>query len=112
MDDEDAFRNGLVANLEDDGHQVIECADPGEAPSLPQLADVGAVVVDYQMPQMDGLSFADALHAVHPNVPVVLATSYWTADIEEQIAVRKFVTLCRKPLDYDQLHDLIHQLAT
>jgi hypothetical protein len=44
-------------------------------------------------------------------VPVVLVTAYWTADLEAQIAARRFVRLYRKPVDYEELHQIVHELA-
>jgi two-component system response regulator AtoC len=110
VDDDLSFRSGLAANLEDDGHAVSQYADPKDVPPLRELT-ARVVVSDYQMADVDGLTFADAVHAVQPAVQVILATAYWTVDIETAVARRGFLHLCRKPLDYDDLHALIHELA-
>ena len=46
-----------------------------------------------------------------PRTAIVLATAYWSVEIEAEIAARDYVRLCRKPLDYDELHDLVHGVA-
>jgi DNA-binding NtrC family response regulator len=110
VDDDVSFRTGLAANLEDDGHAVSQYADPKDVPPLAGLR-ARVVVTDYQMADVDGLTFADAVHAARPEVAVVMATAYWTVEVETAVTARRFIRLCRKPLDYDELHTLIHELA-
>src|SRR5205085_3060587 len=110
VDDDDAFRTGLAANFEDDGHRVYQYEDPRAVlPAALDHADV--VVTDYQMAAIDGLTFADGVHARRPDLRVVLATAYWTVEMEAQVAARSsFLRLCRKPMDYADLHLLVHEL--
>lgn len=110
VDDDESFRVGLAANLADDGHTVGAYAGPGDVPE-DVLAGARVVVTDYQMADVDGLAFADAVHAKAPRTAIVLATAYWSVEIEAEIAARDYVRLCRKPLDYDELHDLVHGVA-
>jgi DNA-binding NtrC family response regulator len=110
VDDDAAFRIGLAENLMDDGHAVSAHDDPERVPpEALRAADV--IVTDYQMGATDGLSFADRVHAARPEAAFVLATAYWTVEIEAAVAARAFVHLCRKPMDYDELHALVHRLA-
>jgi len=110
VDDDTSFRSGLAANLEDDGHVVGQYDDPKAVPpDLLQRAQV--VVTDYHMAETDGLTFADNVHAVWPQAAIVLATAYWTVEIEAAVAARSFVALCRKPVDYDDLHELMHRMV-
>jgi DNA-binding NtrC family response regulator len=110
VDDDVAFRSGLAANLEDDGHAVASYADPRDVPAV-ALCGVHVVVTDYHMAEVDGLTFADAVHAAHPAVAVVLLTAYWTIEIEAAAAARPYLELRRKPIDYDALHAATHRLA-
>ncbi len=110
VDDDASFRLGLAENLADDGHRVSVHADPRDVPAE-ALATARAVVTDHQMAEVDGLTFADGVHATHPRIPVVLATAYWTVEIETEVAARPWLELCRKPLDYDEIHALLHRLA-
>ncbi len=111
VDDDRTFRGGLAANLRDDGHVVDEYAAPEDVTDRTTLDAVGVVVTDYQMERVNGLTFADAVHGSHPAIAIVMVTAYATADLETQVAARPFLRLCRKPVDYDDLHDLIHALA-
>ncbi len=111
VDDDTSFRSGVAANLEDDGHVVHQYEDPRDVPS-DALDATHLVVSDYQMADIDGITFADAVHARRPEVQVVLATAYWTIEMEAEVAARaSFLRLCRKPVDYEHLHQLVHELA-
>ena len=111
IDDDDDFRDGLAENLRDDGHVVEEYPDLSQLASLQALSTIGLAILDYQLANGDGIRFADRLHAVHPEIPIILITAYWTDYLEAQIKVRDFLHLVRKPFDYCQLHDLAHQLS-
>jgi DNA-binding NtrC family response regulator len=112
VDDDDSFRSGVAANLEDDGHVVLQYEDPRDVP--PGTLEAAHVVVsDYQIADVDGISFADAVHTQRPDLSIVLATAYWTVDMEAEVTARRaFLRLCRKPLDYEDLHALVHELAS
>jgi DNA-binding NtrC family response regulator len=63
------------------------------------------------MPKTNGLTLADQFHAVHPTVPVLLATAYRTG-LGAEVARRPFVRMVQKPIPYETLHRLIHECAT
>ncbi len=105
--DDDDFRGALAANLEDDGYAVKQFARPADIPSLQSLGDPSMLIVDYQMNGEDGLSFSDRFHAAHPKVPVLMVTAYWSRFVDTEVAARGFITLRRKPIDYDELVQLL-----
>jgi DNA-binding NtrC family response regulator len=108
LDDDEGFRNALAENLRDDGYHVVEYATAHDVPPLAALGDVQGVVTDYDMPGTNGLTFADAFHAAYPKVPIIMVTGVCTKSLEAQAATRRFVCLLRKPIQYDQLHHLLH----
>lgn len=110
IDDEEAFRTGLAGILRDDGHEVREY-DVTELPAEPEPGPVALLITDYHMPGRDGLAVADAFHTTHPDVPIVLLTAHATRALEAEVAARDFVCLLPKPVDYDELHALLHRLA-
>jgi DNA-binding NtrC family response regulator len=111
VDDDRTFRVGLAANLRDDGHVVQEYVAPLAVDDGAVLVGVRVVVSDYQMERENGLTFADAVHVVDATIAVVLVTAYTTRELEAEVDVRPFLRLCHKPIDYDRLHQLIHELA-
>lgn len=110
VDDEASFRSGVAANLADDGHVVHEHAAPAEVAS-DRLHEVDVIVTHFHMAEADGIAFADAVHDLRPGIPVLLVTAYWTVEVEAAAAVRPYVHLYRRPIDYDDLHARIHAVA-
>jgi DNA-binding NtrC family response regulator len=107
LDDDDDFRSALAANLIDDGYLVAQFARPADLPPLISFQGLTMLILDYQMDGEDGLSFADRFHATHPDVPVVILTAYWSDFLDAAVAARDFITLRRKPVDYDELARLL-----
>jgi DNA-binding NtrC family response regulator len=110
LDSDDDFRAALAANLSDDGYQVVHFARPGDLPSLADLQGLTMLILDYQMEGENGLSFADRFHATHPSVPVVMVTTYASRQLEAAVAARAFITLRRKPVDYEELARMLPAL--
>lgn len=74
-DDHAIFRQGLRMLLQDEGFDVIGEAATG--PEALQMAEVGrpdVVILDYNMPVMDGISVARELQKSAPQVQTVLLT--------------------------------------
>ena len=107
LDHDDDFRSALAANLTDDGYMVQHFARPADVPPLTSFEGLTVLILDFEMDGEDGLSFADRFHATHPHVPVVMVTAYWSSFLDAEVAARNFITLCRKPVDYEELARLI-----
>jgi putative two-component system response regulator len=82
IDDEAGLRRSLMAYLEDMDHEVLEAANGQEGLELLRLRrqDIGAVVVDLNMPVMDGYSFIQ--HAVQEvlNTPIIVLSGVGVVD--------------------------------
>ncbi len=77
VDDDDLFRESLRLNLEDEGFDVIDVASGPRALAYfagGQTADL--VLLDWRMPDMDGLQVLGALDAKAVGVPVILLTVF------------------------------------
>jgi two-component system, chemotaxis family, protein-glutamate methylesterase/glutaminase len=75
VDDSAVIRQRLKSIIESDGRfHVVLAADPYEAVERLKLSVPGVIVLDVEMPRMDGLTFLKKLMRQHP-LPVVLCTT-------------------------------------
>jgi two-component system chemotaxis response regulator CheB len=75
VDDSAVVRQRLKSIIESDPHfRVVLAADPYEAVAILSRAVPGVIVLDVEMPRMDGLTFLRKLMRQHP-MPVVLCTA-------------------------------------
>jgi two-component system chemotaxis response regulator CheB len=75
VDDSAVVRQRLKAIIESDpGFRVVLAADPYEAVAMLGRSVPGVIVLDVEMPRMDGLTFLRKLMRQHP-LPVVLCTA-------------------------------------
>jgi two-component system nitrate/nitrite response regulator NarL len=83
-EDDEAFLGALTAVLEDDGRfEVVGHARNGvEAVELAKRLDVDAVVMDIEMPLVDGVEATRRLKEVAPGLPIVAISGH---DYEERV---------------------------
>jgi DNA-binding response OmpR family regulator len=74
VDDDEATRSAVRAVLTEVGFRVIEARDGAEAMRQIQNDPPALVVLDIQMPGVDGPSFARALRKTLKHVPLVILT--------------------------------------
>ena len=74
VDDEALLVKGIRFNLQSEGYEVITGSDGLEAVSLAKDPEVGLIVLDVMMPNMDGLT-ACAKIREFSNVPIILLTA-------------------------------------
>lgn len=94
VDDTEHVRNMLVDMLELDGFDVVGQAASGtEAVELVEGVDPDVIVMDYKMPDMDGLTAAREIRRNRSSQSIILYTAYLDAALEAE-AKDAGVALC------------------
>jgi two-component system, response regulator PdtaR len=94
VDDTEHVRNMLVEMLELDGFSVVGKADSGQtAIDLASESNPDVVVMDYKMPEMDGLAAARTIKDERPDQAIILYTAYMDPDLEAR-AKQSGIALC------------------
>ena len=101
VDDDESARQALERALRDDGFSVSAAADGVDALAEASRAPPDVVLTDLQMPRMDGVELCQSLHAIDPDLPVIVVT----ASSEMQSVVGSLRAGAEdylvKPLEYD-----------
>jgi len=83
VDDTDHVRDMLATMLELDGFEVVATASSGQqALLLLQDTHPHLVVMDYKMPDMDGITATRRIREISPSMPVILYTAYLDQELE------------------------------
>jgi DNA-binding NtrC family response regulator len=106
------FRSALAQNLREDGHEVNDFERPADLPELNELSHVHILVTDYSFGKgEDGLDLSLRFNSAHPGKPAILLAAFADDIAEEGVIHLPFLRLLTKPLRYEALHMLIHELA-
>jgi len=110
VDDDDATRAAERAVLADGGFRVVEARDGEEALRAVNSDPPAVVLLDIQMPGVDGPSFARELRMALRRVPLVILTG---ADDPRHEADRcNAEAYLRKPFDAPELVKVIRRFAS
>lgn len=112
VDDTEHVRDMLVQMLELDGFDVVGQASSGEeAIDLAQSSDPNVIVMDYVMPDLDGLSAAKAIKEDRPTQAIILYTAYLDANVENQAREAGVALVVGKVEGLNQLERHINELC-
>jgi FixJ family two-component response regulator len=111
LDDDAAVRDSLKFLLEVEGFRVRTFASPNELLNENELPDSSCLIVDYQMPAMNGLDVVAKLRQRQNLMPAILITAHPDTKILER-ANTAGITLIKKPFQEAALLDCIHRLLS
>ena len=92
--------NGLIGRkmlLEQSGYQVLEASDGDEGLKLFRSHAVDAVVLDYQMPGMNGDVVAAKMKRINSQVPIMLLSAYGPLPKNKLSSVDSFFSKSQPP---------------
>lgn len=109
IDDDVAVRNSLKFSLEIEGLAVRSYADAAEVLAADDLERCSCLVVDQNMPGMNGLELIALLRARRIAAPAILITSHPSLSLLER-AQKADVPIVEKPLLGNALLDKIRDV--
>jgi two-component system, LuxR family, response regulator FixJ len=102
VDDDPAVRNSLKFSLEVEGFTVRDYSSANELLRESEITDAGCLVIDYHLPEMNGLEMVNRLRARRITAPAILITSHPSAFVRPR-AAEAGVPIVEKPLLGDAL---------
>jgi two-component system, OmpR family, response regulator len=109
IDDEKDFLDALAERMRTRDIDVTESTSAKDALKKVEAESYDAVVLDLQMPEMDGLEALKILMAKDPKLQVILLTGH--ATVQKGVEAMKLgaMELLEKPANFDTLMDRIKQ---
>ena len=109
VDDEEEFVETLAERMRNRGMEVATSNSGGEALKLVETEPYDVVVLDLQMPGMDGIEVLERIKQRQPDIQVVLLTGH--ASVAKGVEAIKHGALefLEKPIDLSKLSEVIHR---
>jgi two-component system response regulator AtoC len=101
VDDEELVRWSLRERLSSEGHTIIEAGTAASA--LDQAGGADLVLLDYRLPDGDGLTVLRKIKDQSPDTPVILMTAYSTIDNAVDAMKHGAYHYLNKPFNLDEV---------
>jgi CheY-like chemotaxis protein len=112
VEDEILVQMVAADQLRELGYRVETAGSATEAMNKAKLLgdDIGLAIVDIGLPDRKGDVLVGELRALHPQLPIVIATGYDSAELTRRFAADRRVALIRKPYTQDDLKTVAGRL--
>jgi two-component system, sensor histidine kinase len=106
VDDSDVVRDCIRAFLERSGYLCIEAADGAEAITRARQSKPDLIVMDLEMPGINGIEATSVIRTTMPKVPIIAFTMYeWLAkSLTSKLAIN---TVVSKPDGLEKLVECV-----
>ncbi len=102
VDDEQLIRWSLSERLSQEGYKVIEAGTAKDALAA-CCTDIDLVLLDYRLPDSDGLRVLKLIKAREPDVPVILLTAFSSIETAVEAMKQGAYHYANKPFNLDEL---------
>ena len=103
IDDARSIRSLLASLLRRNGYQVMLAENGAEGLELFRQEQPDVIVLDLNMPGMDGLTVLQHVRRVSLDQPVIMLTGTWTPTMEQQVRALGVTELLKKEFPQGQL---------
>ena len=107
VDDEFSVRDSLQHWFRKDGFEVELAEDGAAALETLEGRPFDVSLVDIKMPGMSGLELQKKMHAIDPDLPVIMITAFASVDTAVQALKQGSFDYVTKPVDPDELSHLV-----
>ena len=109
VDDEEEFVETLAERMRSRGMEVATSNSGGNALELIDKEAYDVVVLDLQMPGMDGIEALERIKRRKPDIQVVLLTGHATVEKGVEAMKHGALEFLEKPIDLSKLSEVIQK---
>lgn len=108
IEDDLVFCKILTKFLEKKGYRAIDAQNAGIAMERISHSEIGLAVIDYRLPDMNGIALMQWIKTNSPNTDCILMSRYEEENLSELAFKEGAVGFLSKPFDPDELINLIN----
>lgn len=125
VDDEVSMRKNISDLLIGEGLTIIEAIDGLEAIEKARLTNPHLIILDINLPKVDGITVLNEFKKIIPDVPVIILTAYGTSEraieamkagafdyLEKPFDLEEFLLIVQRSLSYSDLIAEVRQLRS
>jgi DNA-binding NtrC family response regulator len=111
VDDDLNLRQSLVIILRNAGYDVEFAESAPKGMLLLQGRPFDLMILDYKMPEIDGLQLLKTVRNLHPDLPVFFLTGNGSLELEKQALANGVKGYLVKPVDPERILQLVRSLC-
>ncbi|HDI52110.1 response regulator [candidate division KSB1 bacterium] len=111
VDDEADFRDIFSEILCQMGYRVVVAKDGAEAIELIKQVKIDIALVDFLMPEMDGVELLRRIKKQTPSTEVILVTGYESVNSVAEAVNQGAYDYITKPIDFGKLEAVIRTIV-
>ena len=97
-----------VISLDAD-YKAVSSSSPKKAIEMVRKKNYSLVIIDYKMPEMDGLSVIKTMQELRPSIPVIMLTAFLSTELVEEALKEGVLSVLSKFIWPDEL---LRQIGT
>ncbi len=109
IDDEEPIRYALNTILQEQGHEVDACETGTAGLKKIKEKSYNMVLLDYNLPDMDGLKVAQEIRNIDGEVPIVFISAYGTTEVILRAVRLGAFDFIEKPIHSEELFGAIER---
>ena len=110
VDDDPGFRTTLVEILEEEGRNVIAAEDGYQAIEMVSDREIALILMDIQMPGINGVEAFLAIKELRPDCVVAMMTGYAADSLAKQALAEGAMAILQKPLSFEEIFEIIEKV--
>lgn len=110
VEDETVIRNAIARFFDRSGYSVQEADTCAAAEQAFRAARPDAAIVDFYLPDGDGLQLLAALRGIDASVPIIMLTGHGTIDMAVRAIKEGAEQFCTKPVELPALLVIVERL--
>ncbi len=112
VDDDVSYVELLQILLEEEGFEVVTAFRGRKALNIMSHKKIDLVLLDYQMPEMDGFKVLDYMNnnGCETKIPVIMVSANYDNDIYDSAFEKGVKYFIHKPLEWEELRKQMNNL--